>query len=655
LNSISLYRAALEEQTGGRIAMEQLNKEVVSTVRDWSRGLMQRGAVEGVYLFGSVLKADRFVPGRSDVDLLLILSPSLRTPLQRATICEELLQHKKQLEITLGARPERKPIVSVLLLTPFECDNAIHKGRDHRFFSTTTFLDLSQRPEEERQLGSAAAELFRLLYPGLIPTVQRAQDYRNKFLSIDARGTRRKGTADTWNDKQEALPKELCRAAAPLRYFESSLTNDSEFDQVFGLDYIIQLVTRWSDEANEYRLLKEWLTIRAGARAPRTSLSPEMQLLLWEILAHQAEVLITRREARRLADAVITPLGLESEQAFLEEVAKPSLRIGGRSIECKLLPASLWKEDRRNRLYLDDPEAEQRIELKMSDLSLPGNTLDSLVHEIDEALKQQAPDLFPRDATERERLCEVHDRLTREGSNAYPRVVALPRLETLSAVPGRPELLVVDLGPSRYGVALVEERRLSLPTAIHLRSRHVLNSLAVRVAYIYQKAGAYWVECHQRKGGANATFKDSWDAGAAGYIDPARHKDPLDETHISPWQAAAAEIAEELAIPQHQLPHRDHYLFFGMGRNDSTGQLDLLGYCLATNPPDPNRLPAARVKAYDRCELNPMSVTRFIMEKRRWVPTAILTLALTLEAFNYPKDEIDKAFRPCIRDVLLDP
>jgi len=639
--------------------MEQSSKEVLSTVRDWSRGLMQRVAVEGAYLFGSVLKADRFVPGRSDVDLLLILSPSLRTPLQRAAIFGELLEHKKQLEAkletTLGERRDRKPIVSVLLLTPFERDNAIHKGRDHRFFSTTTFLDLGQPREGERQLGSAAAELFRLLYPGLIPTVQRAQDYRNRLLSIDARGTRPRGVADTWDDKEEALPKEMCRAAAPLRYFERSLTDDSEFDQVFGLEYIFQLATRWSDEANEYRQLKEWLIIRAGARALRTALSPEMQLLLWEILAHQAEVLITRREAKRLSDAAITPLGLESERAFLEEVARPSLRIGGRSIECKLLPASLWIEDRRNHLYLDDPEAERRIELRMSDRSLPGNTLDSLVQEIEEALKQHAPDSFPRDATERERLSEVHDRLTREGSNAYPRVVALPRLETPSAVPGRPELLVVNLGPSRYGVALVEERRLTLPTAIHLRSRHVLNSLAVRVAYIYQRAGAYWVECHQRKGGPNATYKDSWDVGAAGYVDPGRHKDPLDESRISPWQAAGAEIAEELAIPPHQLPHRDHYLFFGMGRNDPTGQLDLLGYCLATNPPDPNRLPTARVSAYDRCELNPMSVARFIMEKQRWVPTAVLTLALTLEAFNYAKDDIDKAFRPSIRDVLLDP
>lgn len=638
--------------------MQQSSKQVVSVVRHWLRGLMPQSAVEGAYLFGSVLKPERFVPGRSDVDLLLVLSQSLRTPLAQATVAWKLLDLKKQLEsdlaTMLGAQPAGKPIVSLLLLTRFECDNAIHKGRDHRFFSTTRFLDLSQPAEKERQLGSAAAELFRLLYPGLVQTVQRAQDYRNRFLSIDARGTRPPKVADPWDDEQEALPKELCRAAAPLRFFEKSLSDDSEYDQVAGLDYTIELVARLSSEAKEYGQLREWLTIRAGARAPRTPLSPDRQLLLWEILAYQAAVLIRRREAKRLADAPASALGPESERTFLEAVAKPSLRIGGRSIECKLLPASLWTEERRGHLYLDDPEAERRIELRMSDLSLPGNTLDSLVQEIEEALKLP-PASFSHDAAERESLSEVHGRLTREGSNAYPRVVALPRLETAPTVPGRPKLLVVFLGPSRYGVALVEERRLTLPTAVRLRSRHLLNSLAVRVAYVYEAGGSYWVECHQRKGGANATYKDSWDVGAAGYIDPGRHKDPLDETRISPWQAAAGEIAEELAIAPHHLPHRDHYFFFGMGRNDPTGQLDVLGYCLATNPPDPERPPTARVNEYGRCELNPVSVARFLSEKQRWVPTAVLTLVLTLEALGCSKDDIDQAFGPWIGDVVLDP
>jgi predicted nucleotidyltransferase len=638
--------------------MEQLSEQVVNIIRNWSSDITKESLVERVYLFGSVLRPDRFVGGRSDVDLLLVLSDSVRTPLERAGFSCKLLEPKKRLESELekllGRRADGKPIVSLLLLTRFECDNAIHKGRDHRFFLTTRFLDLCQSNEEEPQFGSTAADLFHLLYPGLVQTIQRAQDYRSRFLSVDARGIRLPNVADTWDDAQEALPKEICRAAAPLRFFEESLSNGSEHDQVAGLEYITELIAKAAHRTNEYQQLRDWLTIRGGARAPRTSLSPERQLVLWEILAHEAQVLVARGEAKRRADVPARGLGPESERAFLEAVARPSLRIGGRSIECKLLPPSLWTEERRGHLYLDDPEAERRIELRMSGLSLPGNTLDALIQEIEESLKLQSSDSSP-DADDRETLSEVHGRLTREGSNAYPRVVALPRLETASGVPSRPDLLVVILGPSRYGVALVEERRLKLPTAVRLRSHHVLNSLGVRVAYVYQAGGAYWVECHQRKGGPNATYKDSWDVGGAGYIDPERHKDPLDDTRISPWQAAAAEIAEELAIAPHQLPHRDHYFFFGLGRNDPTGQIDVLGYCLATNSPDPDRPPTARVNAYDRCELNPASVARFLSRKRRWVPTAVLTLVLTLEALDYSRDEIDETLGALIGDVVLNP
>lgn len=91
-----------------------------------------------------------------------------------------------------------------------------------------------------------------------------------------------------------------------------------------------------------------------------------------------------------------------------------------------------------------------------------------------------------------------------------------------------------------------------------------------------------------------------------------------------------------------------------MGRTDPTGQLDLLGYCIALDPLDPNRLPTVRVSAYDRCERNPRSVARFVGEKRWWVPTAVLTLALTLEAFVYSKDSVDEAFGQFIAEVRLE-
>jgi predicted nucleotidyltransferase len=630
--------------------MSNIREAVLNIARAWARDLMQGHLVAGAYVFGSIVRPDRFIPGRSDLDLLLTFSPSVRTPLARVSACERLLERKRELEVLLEAvikSPlERVPIVSVLLLTPFELDNAIHKGRDHRFFSTARFIDLVKPSNDQQQIGSAAAETFRLVYPGLIPAIQRTQDCRNKFLSIDANGIRKDLKA--WDHEIEALPKDMCRAAAPLRYFERSSSDDTEFDPVAGLGYITDLVRNLEQETPAHRDLHEWLTIRGGGHAPRTPLSPERQLFLWEILAQQAELLIRRRERMRLIDQSNNDPGPVAERAFLEAVAKPSLHIGGRSIECKLLPEFLWKEVRNSHLYQDDPEAERRIDITISELAppLPANTLDTLVQEIGQRLSEN------NDTSSKEHaiLSDVYKRLTDEGSNAYPRVVALPRIDN-----NRTPLLMVQLGPSRYGIALVEERQLSLPTAVQLRSSHILNSLAVRVAYIYKMGQAYWVECHQRKGGPNATYKNSWDVGAAGYIDPNRHKDPLDENRTSVWQAAAAELSEELGIPKHQLPHSDHYYFFGMGRNDPTGQLDILGYCMGVHPLSPNREVTKRVKAFDRCELNPKSVAAFVRQKRNWVPTALLTLILTLEAFGYSKDEIEHAFATVITDVELGP
>jgi len=355
------------------------------------------------------------------------------------------------------------------------------------------------------------------------------------------------------------------------------------------------------------------------------------------------------RETIRVSRGAGKTLGTESERAFLEAARdEPSLHVGGRSIECKLFPTSFWGESRRRCLYLDEPDAEQRIELRSVEASLPPNeTLDALMDEIRTALAG------PVAGTERNALQEALSRLTKEGSNAYPRVVGLPRVE----VRANKQNLIIEVGPSRYGIALIEEKRLTLPTAIDLRSHCVLNSLAVRVALVYEMGGSLWVECHQRKGGANATYKDAWDVSAAGYIDPENrdHRDPLDSNKVSPWRAAASELVEELGIPGHQLFNREHCFFFGMGRNDPTGQLDLLAYYRASSPPAPDRPVTARVQSFDRCRLEPESIARFIKEKRYWVPTAILTLVLTLEAFGYSIKSVDQALAASIQNCSFAP
>lgn len=149
--------------------------------------------------------------------------------------------------------------------------------------------------------------------------------------------------------------------------------------------------------------------------------------------------------------------------------------------------------------------------------------------------------------------------------------------------------------------------------------------------------------------------KDAWDVGAAGYIDQEDHIDLEYPERISPWRASAAEIEQELNIKEWDLQNREHYQFFGVGRNEPTGQLDILGVCQLANEPHPGRAKKPRVLCYDRCLLTPESVANFVLEKKYWVPTALLTLVLVLQAEKFETSRIEAAFARCAGKVKLDP
>lgn len=328
-----------------------------------------------------------------------------------------------------------------------------------------------------------------------------------------------------------------------------------------------------------------------------------------------------------------------AESALLGMARGKPLSIDAFDMQCRLFPVEFWGERRTECVYVDDPESANRIVIDWADARLPEKTLNNLVAEIDEALRNIKAGQKNETGVHPAILKKIRDRLN-EGCNAYPRPVAPPQVLRT----GVSTMLRVTVGPSRFGIALVEEWGLRLPTATGLRSNRVLNSLAVRCALVFPEAdGRWWLEFHQRKGGPNATYANAWDVGAAGYIDPGRHKDPEARNRVSPWQACAAELSEELGIDKHQLPHRDHYFFFGMGRNEPTGQLDLLGVCELGWPLKQRPL-THRVRAFDRCPLDPESAASFVIERKRWVPTAVLTLVLLLEFYGYPRARVHAAF-----------
>jgi len=342
--------------------------------------------------------------------------------------------------------------------------------------------------------------------------------------------------------------------------------------------------------------------------------------------------------------------GLGGESDFLKDVKKASLKLGSLELKCKLMPEGLWNvERRRDYIFFDDPEQRKRIILNSRKPKLPGGLLNKLVRELDIAIKTKdtCDSIQARDLS---LYKKVYQRLKKRGSNAYPRIVAPP--EVVST--GSTSRLRIAFEPSRYGVSLIVERQIPLPTANALQLKHVLNSLAVRVAVSYKKDGQTWVEFHQRRKELNATYPAAWDVGAAGYIDLNKHFDPEAKNRISPWQACAFEISEELNIDECDLPYRENYSFFGLARNDLTGQLDILASCELPEAPDPQRKVASRAIAYGRCLLTPESVSSFVLDKHYWVPTALLTMVLLLHAQDFPMRRIEEAFRRCVGRLKLE-
>ena len=648
---------------------ETIRDKVLGVLRTWAVDLTaQQREVDGVYLFGSlVFKGGQQFVSKSDVDIVVRFASEISAaPIKALHACESLLKPKRQLERQLAdilGRPAGQQRVSTVLVTEFELNHDIHKDGKALFYSDSDFINLlrSSEPPGPLRIQNGAELTFRPTYFRVIDVLQRAQKYRNSFLAIGPLGPEGECGLEAWEDADDPVPKEMMREAAKLRHFALDLKDRSFFDVAAGLEYLNELVKQWGNKGAGYAELADWLSVRRGARGSKTPLLPSHRLLMSEILACETAKKINERlryESPTRIAPTAADVKLADEAAFLALAAAPSLQLGRLNLESKLFPPVLW-DQKQVETYVDHPEEERQVELVWVPSEISPNLLEKLVAEMESTLgigKTPTGGSRPSigaDALKNTR--DVYTRLTEEGSNAYPRLAGNPRI-----VPQNHEaILQVPIGPSKYGVALIREKNLDLPTAKTLSSRHILNSLAVRVAYVFEDANRRkWIEFQERAERENATYSLSWDVSAAGYIDPQRHEDPKVLGRVSPSEACASELAEELRIKRTLLPNRDNFYFLGVGRNDPTGQLDLLAYCLASEVPEPRRAPSPLVKSYDRCILEPEAIAAFVRDKRRWVPTALLTLILTLEACGrgrYTRRRIEEAFAICVDALDLNP
>lgn len=126
------------------ITPQQL-QAVLSVLNQWSTDIRDAGLVSGVYLYGSLLREQTFLPGKSDIDLLVELPPA-STPEHRLQLLTALKGEGDRLEALLrGAFNAVRLVgrlVGICTATAYELENGIHFARN----ASNAFAALAFRP-----------------------------------------------------------------------------------------------------------------------------------------------------------------------------------------------------------------------------------------------------------------------------------------------------------------------------------------------------------------------------------------------------------------------------------------------------------------------------------------------------------------------------
>lgn len=348
-----------------------------------------------------------------------------------------------------------------------------------------------------------------------------------------------------------------------------------------------------------------------------------------------------------IGDAGGVPAPRESELLKLAE-RLPTVKLGGFDLECTLIPGV-------PRRFFDWGEAENSVELDlMKDALLPADAVTATIAEIDERLTYaQPPDYLAQLAKIRERL---------KLSARYARLVEPPEV---IANPRGGKDVRLRIGEIDYGLGYAWHRRtrVSLDTVGALGMNYSLNLLAIRIAAVYEENSRLWVALQQRDP-SNDTYAEAWDVGAAGFVSTlgpqiqGNHRDPEKSDRISLWWATHNEMSEELSLdPAIYLQQREQCEFYGISQIRRVGGFEILGAYYLKQPPDQGRAVRKHGKVcnYDCCPLVPEDVVQCVIKKRYWLPTALLTLKLLLEAKGFDPLEINRAFSRCEGKVRLDP
>ena len=259
----------------------------------------------GAYLFGSTVNDGgvRFQPDKGDLDVIIVVNWESVSPGERVSQINALRDAKLNLEAsllrTLGREKASEQIVSLVPVTPFEVDQAVHKDGVKHILIAAKAYDLFRRADIEGLRGGQSSSPLRDEHRTVLNFVQKK---RAEALSVASNG--RGGLAPQAHE--DPVPKELMRNFA-VATADLAKHNDVS-DLARGLQEISDFASASADWTPLTSAFAKWLAVRRGARGTVLPIiSHDHYLLLIETMFDRVRQQYPASDTARFIGLLATP------------------------------------------------------------------------------------------------------------------------------------------------------------------------------------------------------------------------------------------------------------------------------------------------------------------------------------------------------------
>lgn len=276
-----------------------MHKEITEALSEWYKVNEISKYADRAYLFGSLINegGESFWPTgvrTSDIDLLIRINPERDTAAKRAAGLKELKGLMPQIESAIDTILKREPdqkgsVLSVLPVTWYELYHCIHKGFDPKIFTLNIFFDIVNMEQRDGGLSDYIDKSYQFDNTETFAVMRLCQSLRNSFLKQDDKG---EGILEPFTGIM-AIPKELMRAAALLKYVETDGDQPKTRTSLLeGEEYFAKLLERRKSEDEKISELDEKVRKRRSTSVhTKPPLEPIDLVLACELLFDEAKEL----------------------------------------------------------------------------------------------------------------------------------------------------------------------------------------------------------------------------------------------------------------------------------------------------------------------------------------------------------------------------